>query len=242
MIIVNKKLRRDLLAPRRNCLSLLMMNPKKTFPPFWSRIEWLLKRDSKKPADLARFIGISQQSLQGWKEMQLPNRPAEPNLRKAGDFFREDWRWLAFYIDEPASGDNPSGTAVPVLKSEEVRDWITAKQPQKTKGTAAMIITHIPLSNGSFAFEIDDLSMTPRFHPGHVVIIDPKISPKPGFLVLAECDSEMLFRKFRVKGAGTKLVIELVPLNEDWPVIERARDLCKIIGSMVESRSFGSTA
>jgi SOS-response transcriptional repressor LexA len=79
-----------------------------------------------------------------------------------------------------------------------------------------MILSHYTCSASSFALEIWDASnATGGFVPGDSVIIDPERSPVPGDMVLAVVEKQLLFRRYRKRGA----TIELLPLNPDWETV-----------------------
>lgn len=90
----------------------------------------------------------------------------------------------------------------------------------------------------AFALEIIGESMLPDFRPGEVIIIDPDSAIRPGDFVVAKTDGdeEATFKKYRPRGYDDDNVeiIELVPLNEDYPseTINAARP-GRIIGKMV---------
>ncbi len=91
----------------------------------------------------------------------------------------------------------------------------------------------------AFFLEIDGDSMLPEFNPGDRVRIDPEIIPRPGDFVAAKNSSEeATFKKYRVRGidpAG-KEVFELVPLNDDYPIIRSDEHDLTVIGTMTEHR------
>ncbi len=83
--------------------------------------------------------------------------------------------------------------------------------------------------------------MLPDFREGDVVIIDPELAPTPGdFVVAKNGENEATFKKFRPRGLNEhgEQVIELVPLNEDYPSIRSDAQPFRIIGTMVEHRRY----
>jgi len=74
---------------------------------------------------------------------------------------------------------------------------------------------------GSSAAIVTGESMLPEFQEGDLIIIDPEVVPKPGDFVIAKLDLQVdgAFMKYRPRGTGEsgQPIIELVPLNEDWP-------------------------
>jgi SOS-response transcriptional repressor LexA len=86
-------------------------------------------------------------------------------------------------------------------------------------------------------------SMGREFREGDKIIVDPEVAPQPGDYVVAKVDGEgeATFKKYRPRGADAegRPVIDLVPLNEDWPVlrIDAARP-GRILGTLVEHRRY----
>jgi len=85
--------------------------------------------------------------------------------------------------------------------------------------------------------------MLPEFHEGDKIVIDPEVAPQPGDLVIAKLDGddEATFKKYRPRGVDSTgaPVIELVPLNDDWPTLTITADKPgRIMGTMVEHRRY----
>ncbi len=103
------------------------------------------------------------------------------------------------------------------------------------------ILTDLDVSEQTFALIIEGSSMLPEFNEGDKVIIDPALSPRPGdFVVAKNTEEEATFKKYRPRGTGEhgEMVFELVPLNDDFPVLQSDRDHLRIIGVMVEHRKY----
>lgn len=94
-------------------------------------------------------------------------------------------------------------------------------------------------SQWSFFLEIEGDSMLPDFRPGDRVLIDPDVSPNPGdFVAARNTKEEATFKKYRVRGineAGQE-VFELVPLNDNYPVLRSDERHLVVIGTMIEHR------
>jgi SOS-response transcriptional repressor LexA len=85
--------------------------------------------------------------------------------------------------------------------------------------------------------------MEPEFLPGDKVIIDPMVRPRPGDFVIAKRDNdqEATFKKYRLRSQDEhgRDMIELTPLNSDWPTLMIDRDNPgHIVGTMVEHRRY----
>ncbi len=94
-------------------------------------------------------------------------------------------------------------------------------------------------SQWSFFLEIEGDSMLPDFRPGDRVLIDPDVTPRPGdFVAARNTKQEATFKKYRVRGINElgKEVFELVPLNDDYPVMRSDEHHLVVIGTMIEHR------
>lgn len=94
-------------------------------------------------------------------------------------------------------------------------------------------------SKWSFFLEIEGDSMLPDFRPGDRVLIDPDVTPRPGdFVAARNTKQEATFKKYRVRGIDEvgHEVFELVPLNNDYPVMRSDEHYLYVIGTMIEHR------
>ncbi len=94
-------------------------------------------------------------------------------------------------------------------------------------------------SQWSFFLEIEGDSMLPDFRPGDRVLIDPDVTPRPGdFVAARNTKQDATFKKYRVRGINElgKEVFELVPLNDDYPVMRSDEHHLVVIGTMIEHR------
>jgi SOS-response transcriptional repressor LexA len=136
---------------------------------------------------------------------------------------------------------------VPVLDYEQAWQWTASEKPYPVTNRTEIIWTRIsPLSERAFGLVIKGESMVGEFYPGDIVIVDPEIPPKPGDFVVAKLEKEdkAVFRKYRPRGFDQAMqpIIELAPLNEDYPssMID-SHNPGYIIGTMVEHRKYRRT-
>ncbi len=103
------------------------------------------------------------------------------------------------------------------------------------------LLTDLDLSERAFALQIKDDSMQPDFKEGDRIIVDCKVSPRPGdFVVAKNGDKETTFKKYRllrIDDDGQE-VFELVPFNQDYPSMRSDQHHVKIVGTMVEHRKY----
>lgn len=118
-----------------------------------------------------------------------------------------------------------------------------------TTNSREMSDIHLPLdaalnerlSASAFAITVSDNSMAPDFRVNDQIIIDPNLSPLPGQIVIAmlEKTKQVVLRKYRAHSTRSTEngSIDLIPLNEDWPIITLDSQLKgKIIGTVCELR------
>jgi SOS-response transcriptional repressor LexA len=83
-------------------------------------------------------------------------------------------------------------------------------------------------------------SMEPDFKAGDIIIVDPEVEPTPGEFVVARTAAQATFKKYRptyIDPMGCQH-FELVPLNDDYPVINSDHQPLTIIGVMIEHRIY----
>ena len=139
----------------------------------------------------------------------------------------------------------PDIRVIPLVSYVEAGAWSDISDPyprgqgMESIGVDPELAAH--LSRVAFALKIEGLSMAPEFQPGDVIIVDPNTQPRPGDLVVAKLDDEesATFKKYRDRGtdnAGER-IIELVPLNPDYPTLHiSASTPGRIIATMIEHR------
>ncbi len=130
---------------------------------------------------------------------------------------------------------------VPLISYVQAGMMTEAVDPYLLGDGFEIVLTHIPVSPRTFALRIKGESMLPEYKPGDVVIIDPEVSPQPGDMVVAKnTDEEATFKKYRPRGTSATgdMIFELVPLNDDFPVLNSERDHLHIVGVEIEHRKF----
>jgi len=90
-----------------------------------------------------------------------------------------------------------------------------------------------------FSLKVEGASMSPEFQPGDEIVVDGSLEAKPGSLVIAQeikhGEARTTFKKYRVIGINEFGVdiIELVPLNPDFPTLNSNQIDISIIGVVV---------
>lgn len=137
-----------------------------------------LKISQKK---LAELVGMSQQSL---SEIENGGGVRQKNILKFAKHLQCSEAWLQY---------GKISTQGELINKEPLRripllSWNEAKQgPQAvTDNTEVVLVSDNTLSSKSFALEIDEDSMSPRYPIGCRVVIDPEIEPKHKSRVLVD--------------------------------------------------------
>lgn len=130
---------------------------------------------------------------------------------------------------------------IPMISYVQAGVWTSIVDSYHPGDGAEWLLTDLELSVHAFALEIKGESMLPDFREGDRVIIDPTVAPNPGdFVVAKNGEDEATFKKYRPRGLNDRgdQVIELVPLNEDFPSLRSDVSPFSIIGTMVEHRRY----
>ena len=200
-----------------------------------------------KQKDVAEHFGISSQAISQWESGRT--RPDSQRLASLARLFDVRLEWL---LDESgpmvSEGSPPSAevrhtTRVPVIDRVQAGDWSEVEDPFASGSADELLQTDLEVSSSTFALVIEDRSMEPDFQPGDKVIIDPMVRPRPGDFVIAKRDNdqEATFKKYRLRSQDEhgRDMIELTPLNSDWPTLMIDRDNAgHIVGTMVEHRRY----
>lgn len=200
-----------------------------------------------KQKDVAEYFGISSQAVSQWEADRT--RPDSHRLAKLARLFNIRLEWL---LDETGPMDSEEvrpvaqvrhTTRVPVIDRVQAGDWTEVEDPFTLGSADEFLQTDLRVSSSTFALVIEGRSMEPEFQPGDKVIIDPMVRPRPGDFVVAKRDNdqEATFKKFRLRSQDEqgRDVIELKPLNPDWPTLMIDQDNPgHIVGTMVEHRRY----
>lgn len=151
------------------------------------------------------------------------------------------WRRDPASVRQPIVKHVPSSSIreVPVISSVQAGLWREAVDAYAPGAGHDYIVVQSQLGDHAFALKVRGDSMEPEFKEGDTIIIDPDITPSPGdYVVARNGDQEATFKKFRPRGVNDhgQAVIELVPLNEDYPVLRSDHAPIEIIGTLVEHR------
>ncbi len=196
-------------------------------------------------AALGRHCGVSRAAVAQWENGTT--QPSLAHLRRAGDMLGVWVSWLAGENDGGDGGRGaalpPRGRVVPVIDYVAAGAWGAVTDPYPPGTGMERIVAEQMVGPLSFALVVRGTSMEREFREGDKLIVDPEMVPQPGDFVIAKLDGEeeATFKKYRPRGldAAGRPVIDLVPLNEDWPVLRIDADAPgRIVGTVVEHRRY----
>lgn len=203
-----------------------------------------LKQDA-----IANATGVSVQTVSQWELDRVTPRPQR--LPTIASTLHVPVEWLLEVYEQPSV----KGTArlplsslegpfrLPVISRVQAGEWTATEDPYPVGEGQEVLVTDKRVSASAFALEVDGDSMWPDFRQGDRVVIDPEVEPRPGDFVVAKLDNEgeATFKKYRPRGLAKdgSPIFELVPLNDDWPVVTVDKsNPARIIGTMVEHRRY----
>lgn len=202
-----------------------------------SRIRQVLLDKGLTQAELARLIGVKQQTI---SYICAQDSPATSSryMGKIAEVLGVNPSWLQYgegdrydpVVRIEVNGEELSMRRVPLYTREQLEARVSGK---RIKMPLVGLMTDAEVGGDAFAFEINDDSMAPKFLPGDRIVIDPDVQPIPGDYVAAQVAGQLVFRKYRSR---TGDAFELAPLNEDWPIV--GSKSAKILGVMAECRSY----
>lgn len=209
-------------------------------------------------SELARQTGVRPQSVQLWEaDKTVPSRKRIELVAELLDTTPEE-----LLFDVPVSqrarargkrfiGDRGNvivsaygDQIVPVCDYVQAAEWTASDEPYPITDRTENVWTNIEnLSDRSFGLVIEGESMLEEFYPADIVILDPELPPQPGDFVVAKLDKDhnVTFRKYRPRGLDGKgkPVIELAPLNDDYPtLVMDQRNPGRVIATLVEHRKY----
>ncbi|WP_336933212.1 LexA family transcriptional regulator [Acinetobacter bereziniae] len=213
------------------------------------RIQMKMKELDISQADIMRATGAARGSVSGW--VNGSNNPSANYLDSLAECLKTTTTWLLTGKDTESSKikvntveSNVSFVDTP-LRQIPLLDYVQAGlfhdvgydgiNPIGTSWT-----TYIGTKPECiFSLKVEGLSMSPLFMPGDELVVDGALEAKPGSYVIAQevqhGIARTTFKKYRVIGVNEFGVdiIELVPLNPDYPTLNSLQIEISIIGVVV---------
>jgi len=208
-----------------------------------------------KGVELARAVGVKPPSVSDWLSGKSKTMEGE-NLLKASKFLKVNPAWLASGVGNPEAND--TNTSIPINMDGDVRSTLNGVRKIPILDYVQAGIFHDVGYDGLnpigetyttyqsakpeciFSLEVSGLSMAPDYLPGDKIVVDASLVPKPGSLVIAQevqhGEARTTFKKYRVIGVNEFGVdiVELVPLNPDFPTYNSTQIEISIIGVVVQ--------
>ncbi|WP_372404551.1 LexA family protein [Acinetobacter piscicola] len=201
---------------------------------------------NKTQGEVADAAGIKQPTYQALESGKTQKSAFLPEI---ADFLAVDVNWLKSGIgsmpaDTCKSESNVSFTNTP-LRQIPLLDYVQAGLLNEVgyDGINPLGMSWTTYENLRpecvFSLKVEGLSMAPEFQPGDELIVDGSLEAKPGSLVIAQeiqhGVARTTFKKYRVIGVNEfgVDVIELVPLNPDYPTLNSNQIEISIIGVVV---------
>lgn len=212
---------------------------------YGERLEAALKARNTTISQLASGMGVSYQAVKRVID-GLSKAFSAANNTKAAAFLRISPDWLATGQGSMEMGFDANAKPVPLgMRAYPVISCVQAgmlKEITVPYGPGDGFDVEFgddDTSKWSFFLEIEGDSMLPDFRPGDRVLIDPEVTPRPGdFVAARNTKQEATFKKYRVRGideSGAE-IFELVPLNDNYPVLRSDEHHLVVIGTMIEHR------
>lgn len=172
-------------------------------------------------ASISRLESGERHFTQAWMERLAPHLDIE----------------AAAFLKSPINQAAAAGHQVPLIDHIQAGQWRDVADPYPKGEGSTMIPVLRRHGPRAFALKLEGPSMLPEYHDNDIVVIDPDVAPKPGDDVAARVDDDnaATFKRLRIKGYDPKgrPIVELVPLNPDWPVMPLKKG-GRIVGPAVE--------
>ena len=126
-------------------------------------------------------------------------------------------------LGSPHAAVSISVSVVPLIDSIRASSWTDVADPYPKGDGAKWLPVQRKYGPRAFALQVQGPSMRPDYAEGDIIVVDPDIEARPGDDVVARLDdsNEATFKRLRIKAydARGRPLVELVPLNPDWPVL-----------------------
>lgn len=208
------------------------------------RLKEARKKAGKSQKDVVEAVGITQSALSQLENGIVASSSHLPTIAK---YLGVDSYWLQTGIESNQTNPSESNVSVPSnpLRPIPLLDYVQAGlfhevgydgiNPLGTSWTTYEGVR----PECVFSLKVEGLSMAPEFMPGDEIVVDGSLEAKPGSLVIAQevqhGIARTTFKKYRLIGVNEFGVdiIELVPLNPDFPTLNSLQIEISIIGVVV---------
>lgn len=193
----------------------------------------------------ARGLSISELARKaGWDRGNLSRL-----LDDKGGFSKESLEALADGLGVPLAalfdeGDAAAraacekGRPIPILNLDQIVRWCNGSI--KRANLDRFVLSEREIAGRTFAVRVPDETMWQLFQQGDLLIVDTSASVRPGDFVIATAGGEPVFRQYREREVldNGRVIVDLHPLNEVFPVYRGDKSEIKILGTLFEHRRY----
>lgn len=197
---------------------------------FGERLATSRKNKKLSQEALARHLGVSKQAVSHWEKGA--NFPDNQKLPVLASLLNVRVGWLLTGTEKEGTNINTAIAGAGGVLLFSFKEALDIKEAKKNNTDRFSVPAYFDFSEKSFALKIEDLSMSPEYQIGDIVVIDPTITPEPGDHVCAKVHGldKSIFRVYKSSGADTERYT-LSSLNSHWEDIKSSG---QIIGVMVQ--------
>jgi SOS-response transcriptional repressor LexA len=204
-----------------------------------SKIRELRERAGLTQTALAKAVGVSKAAVSQWESDETT--PTGPNLVKCATILDVTAESLTRTNSANVETIMPPFHPIPLIDYVQAGQWAEIADAYQPGDGEEMLSTSGPCGPHTFGLRVKGRSMEPDYLEGDIIIVDPDVRPDPGGFVVAKLDDteEATFKKYRPRGTDEQGVeiIDLVPLNEDFPTITlSSKTPGRIVGTVIEHR------
>lgn len=193
---------------------------------FGKRLSRLLLEKGVSQSDLARYIGVSPQSVQLWVKDQTT--PKDDKLTKCAAYFGLAPSQLKFGEGNVSPGPDVHGT-VPLISWVQAGNW---QEVLEADGDIVQIPTTYKTRQHTYALRVEGDSMEPTFPRGCIIIVEPDEDPMPGqYVVVRQNGNEATFKQL-IQDGGMYM---LRPVNDRYPIMQMQQGavFCGVVKQMM---------
>jgi len=194
----------------------------------WDNVESLLKEKGWSYVDLARSMGVKPQSINSLKSGI--RGIGKKSLLKLSEALNVDQMQL-LAVDIPVRRPHP----IPVIS------WVQAGAFREAvdlyavgfSGEGEPVYSTKAVGLNAFALRVEGDSMSPRYLPGDIIVVDPAVKCTNGCPCVVAMNGEAVFKMFH----ETDDAIVLRPLNPKYPEIVIRKDSpvdFRVVGKVID--------
>ena len=166
---------------------------------FSRQLSLLMERNNISDGVLAKYVGVTRQSVMGWKKGSIPT---VDKLQKIAEFFEIPISIFGYSFSEM----KPNTNAVPIVGS--IRAGYPVESYETIEGYVSLP-TGVNYSEDLFALTVVGDSMMPLVMEGDIIICDKRIDQANGKICAVTVDGESTLKRVKTDSTG----VTLIPTN-----------------------------